>query len=394
MTFCKAVDNPRSDARVSSVSRRPFPKPGFGTWVVLVAAVALGFLLFPAIPALAQEDTDAPDSTPVATPEPDAPRVTIEFEELNDSGVTGEATLYEAGDLTLVEVELEDTGENHPAHIHLGTCEDIEPESAYDLDNVTEEGSSVTLVDISLGELLDGDYVIDLHISPNELGTLIVCADIEGQPANAEGTPADVGGPGDPTAEPTATEAATESLTTQPDETEVAVQAVTQEPTAIVVPTEEPTSVPTQQPTAEPTATPEPTPTPDDSTDGTGGAIRPIMSDGTGADSGKGSPFLSAPTPTVAAVGGTSSIQGDGTSGQSQALSGKGAPVGGTTSVMATTGSGPLDAFSPNSSSAAMWASGALALSLTMLAMALFMRSAAPRRIVSRHSVSQRRFIR
>ena len=74
------------------------------------------------------------------TPEPDAPRITIDFTELNDSGVTGTATLYEDGDQTIVELDLDDTGEDHPAHIHEGTCDDLQPESAYDLENVGEDG--------------------------------------------------------------------------------------------------------------------------------------------------------------------------------------------------------------------------------------------------------------
>ena len=386
MTFHQTVDHPTPGRDVAPVSLRRVRREPPGITAALAAILCLCLLLFSGDFAFAQETP----GTPAATPEPDAPRITVEFEELNDSGVSGEATLYEVGEDTFVELEFEDTGENHPAHIHEGTCESIEPEAAYNLENVNEEGASVTLVDVTLDELLDGDFVIDLHISPNELGTLIVCADIEGLPANAEGTPVEVGGPGDPTSEPTATETALDPATEQPDATESAVEAVTQEPTATPVPTEQPTATPTPEPTPEPTATLEPTATPDDSADGTGGAVRPIMSDGTGADSGKGSPLLTAPPPTVAAVGGAASIQGDGTNGQSQTLSGKGNPVGGSTSVMATTGTGPIELISDDSIDAAMWPSGALAISLMLLAMALFIRGAAP----SRQSVSRQRLRR
>lgn len=384
MTFHQIVDHPTPGSDVAPVSSRRIRRGRPGIVATLSAILGLGLLLLFGAFAIAQD----PPGTPVATPEPDAPRITVEFDELNDSGVSGQATLYEPGDDTFVELELDDTGENHPAHIHEGTCEDIEPEAAYNLENVNEEGTSDTLVDVSLGELLEGNFVIDLHLSPNELGILIVCAEIEGQPANAAGTPVSVGGPGDPTSEPTATEPAIDPATEQPDPTEPGVAAVTQEPTAMPEPTIEPTATP--EPTMEPTTTPEPTPTPDDSADGTGGAVRPIMSDGTGADSGKGSPLLNAPAPTAAAVGGAASIQGDGTNGQSQTLSGKGEPVGGSTSVMATTGSGPIELFADDSIGAAMWASGAMAVSLVLLAMALFTRGAIP----SGQSVSQRRLRR
>jgi len=391
----------------------------------MVAAFGLSFLLLSANLAFGQEATSTPDSSPAPAPEPDAPRITVEFEELNDSGVSGSATLFEAGDQTIVELELEDTGENHPAHIHLGTCDDIEPEAAFNLDNVTEEGASTTLVDVSLSELLDGDYLIDLHLSPNELGILIVCAEIEGQPANAEGTPVAVGGPGDPTAaatiEPVATESpiavgdagalaasaatlvAAEALTVAetspslpgqvdavtddgmvteaatspplPGQVDAATEDVavtaaeTVEPAATQAQTVVPAEAPTQEPPSEQAATPEPTPTPDDSTDGTGGASRPIMSDGTGADSGKGSPLVSAPTPKTAPVGSTTSNLGDGTNGGSQSLSGKGAAVGATSALPESAGSGSSLISHESQRGMAMWLSGVCSIGLLMLAM-------------------------
>lgn len=237
--------------------------------------------------AVAQQATGTPSVT--VTPEPDAPRLKLEFTELNDSGISGTATLYEAGEQTIVELQLEDTGANHPAHIHAGTCDDIEPEPAFPLQNVRSDGLSTTVVDSSLGELIDGEFVIDLHLSPSELGILVVCTNIEGepQPPDASGTPAATPTT-TATATPTQAPATTAPTATPPQPTEPA--AVTE----AAVPTSPPTATPTQppvtatatptptQPPATATATEEPQPgnvidestPPDDGTqDGTGGAV-------------------------------------------------------------------------------------------------------------------------
>jgi hypothetical protein len=199
--------------------------------VATVAAIGLFALSAASIAAQDATATPAASPTVTVTPEPDAPRLELEFEELNDSGVSGTATLYEAGDRTIVELDLEDTGENHPAHIHAGSCDDLQPEPEYPLENVGSDGRSTSVVDASLDELIDGDFAIDLHLAPNELGTLIVCADIEGEPE----VPAAAG---TPQARPAATPEGTADLTPEtpdaperPDPTAGATEVATEDAT-------------------------------------------------------------------------------------------------------------------------------------------------------------------
>ena len=329
-----------------------------GGRLIVLAALSLLLNLVAGGTAFAQDE-----GTPAPTPDADANRLELEFEELNDSGLSGTATLYEAGDQTIVELELEGTGDEHPAHIHEGTCDDIQPESAYSLENVGREGTSVSLVDVSLSELLEDDFVIDLHLAPNQLGLLIACAEIDGTPVNAEGTPVDIGGPTEPTEEPTeeATEEPTEVATEQPTE-EATSEPTTEEATS--EPTTEPTEAATEEATQEPTEEPSPTPTPtEDPGDGTGGNTTEITPAGDGTDGGKGIPLT--PTPSPVAVGGGTTDSGDGTSGDKLgAGSGKGVPVTTTSSLPASTGSGDSLLLPTTPMGAAAWATASFSLIL------------------------------
>ncbi|HEY2593536.1 MAG TPA: hypothetical protein VGK33_06525, partial [Chloroflexota bacterium] len=64
-----------------------------------------------------------------------------------------------------------------PAHIHPGTCAQLDPTPAFTLTSVTN-GTSTTDVDSSLQALIDGHYAIHMHKSQDELTVYVACADI------------------------------------------------------------------------------------------------------------------------------------------------------------------------------------------------------------------------
>ena len=307
----------RADDTVRST--RQYVLPG-----ALLRAAALALLLaFSSIAVVgAQEST--PDATPSAspTPSPAMPRLELELGELNDSGITGTVTLYDAGDQTIVEFDVEGAGGDHPAHIHEGVCGDLNPEPAYPLENVDKNGESTTVLDVPIGDLLAEDYAVDMHLAPDELGTLIACADIVGEPelpegatpeASPEATPSgNVGGT-------TTTESSTETATGTSDGTGGAAPTETSAPTATEVATEVSTAQTTPTPTA-PVATETTTPAASlptgqgDTSDGTGGAGAAVPmpsqstggavgSDGTAGVSGKGEPVSASTLPQQAGVG-------------------------------------------------------------------------------------------
>ncbi|MEX0773738.1 MAG: hypothetical protein WEB89_04425 [Balneolales bacterium] len=73
----------------------------------------------------------------------------------------------------------------HPWHVHEGTCASsgaiIGPPDDYSLLEVDDEGNaetSVTIFNTSLRE--DGDYHINVHLSEDDLDTIIACGDLNG----------------------------------------------------------------------------------------------------------------------------------------------------------------------------------------------------------------------
>lgn len=124
--------------------------------------------------------------------------VTVQFTTLNDSGVTGSATLTAQGNKTLVQLRVKGITGQHPDHIHRSTCANPEPQPTYPLTDVVlnpanNQGESETLVDVSLDELLTNPYLILIHKSKQEINVYVACADItaaktSASPANMPGT--------------------------------------------------------------------------------------------------------------------------------------------------------------------------------------------------------------
>ena len=71
----------------------------------------------------------------------------------------------------------------NPTHIHTGTCDDLDPNPKYPLTNIelnTTElvGTSDSVVDVPLDELLASPHLILIHKSPEDLNTYYACGNI------------------------------------------------------------------------------------------------------------------------------------------------------------------------------------------------------------------------
>jgi hypothetical protein len=98
----------------------------------------------------------------------------------NDSGQDGEATLSEVdSDTTRVVLEVSNPpGDPQPAHIHRGSCENLDPQPAYALENVVG-GKSTTEVSVAIEDLVDQGFAVNVHKSADEAQVYVACGDIQ-----------------------------------------------------------------------------------------------------------------------------------------------------------------------------------------------------------------------
>jgi hypothetical protein len=115
--------------------------------------------------------------------------VTVTLAGQNNSSLSGTATLTPTGDQTQVVIKVtgEPTGASEPAHVHEGTCANLNPVPKYPLANVVN-GSSTTTINVPLASLTSGQFAINLHKSAQELTVYVACGDITATPAAAPAT--------------------------------------------------------------------------------------------------------------------------------------------------------------------------------------------------------------
>jgi len=87
-------------------------------------------------------------------------------------------------------------GHAHPAHIHLGTCDALDPAPTFPLTDVAHAPAasaddsgdataipverSETTVDATVEDLRTGGYAINIHQSAEDIGTYIACGNLSG----------------------------------------------------------------------------------------------------------------------------------------------------------------------------------------------------------------------
>jgi hypothetical protein len=97
----------------------------------------------------------------------------------NRPGKTGTATFDQVpGGVTIVIKMPGGQNGTQPAHIHTGTCAKLNPVPKYSLTSIVQGNSTTTIPGISLGDLLKGEYVIDVHESSADIKRYVACAPI------------------------------------------------------------------------------------------------------------------------------------------------------------------------------------------------------------------------
>lgn len=108
--------------------------------------------------------------------------MTVTLGEQNGSGESGTATLTKVGDMTKVVIDLQSKSAMpgsaaQPAHIHKGSCDNLNATPEYGLTDV-KAGTSTSTVDAKLDDLRKGDYAINVHKSAADIETYVACGDI------------------------------------------------------------------------------------------------------------------------------------------------------------------------------------------------------------------------
>jgi hypothetical protein len=105
--------------------------------------------------------------------------VTVTMKAQNGSSEDGTATITASGDsaVTVVVKLSNGTTVAQPAHIHVGSCANLDPTPKYPLTNVVD-GASETTVNVALADLTKGGFAINVHKSAAEVSTYVSCGDI------------------------------------------------------------------------------------------------------------------------------------------------------------------------------------------------------------------------
>jgi hypothetical protein len=105
--------------------------------------------------------------------------LTVKLYAQNRPGETGEAMFEQiAGGVRIVVTMSGGQNGSQPVHIHTGTCAALEPVPKYTLTNIAHGISTTTISSITLGDLLQGKYVIDVHESSADIQRYVACAAI------------------------------------------------------------------------------------------------------------------------------------------------------------------------------------------------------------------------
>jgi LPXTG-motif cell wall-anchored protein len=104
--------------------------------------------------------------------------VNVTLTEQNGSGQNGVAVLTEQDGRLMVSIDISGGTETpQPAHIHRGTCANLDPAPAYPLSNVVN-GKSETTLEVGMTALQGGEFAINVHKSAAEASVYVACGDI------------------------------------------------------------------------------------------------------------------------------------------------------------------------------------------------------------------------
>jgi LPXTG-motif cell wall-anchored protein len=104
---------------------------------------------------------------------------TLQLVQQNNSGISGTATFTPSGGGLRVELKVTGAGAGpEPAHIHPGSCGQLDPTPQFTLSSVVN-GSSTTDVQTTFQALAASPHAVHMHKSVDEVSVYVACADIK-----------------------------------------------------------------------------------------------------------------------------------------------------------------------------------------------------------------------
>jgi hypothetical protein len=100
---------------------------------------------------------------------------------MNKSRQDGSASVADKGKGVEVKITVfnEPKGASEPAHIHKGTCKNLDPAPWKPLKNVVNGASVTEIPGLTVAELKKGTYAINVHKSATDLKTYVSCGDLK-----------------------------------------------------------------------------------------------------------------------------------------------------------------------------------------------------------------------
>jgi LPXTG-motif cell wall-anchored protein len=125
-----------------------------------------------------------------------SPATVVTLNEQNGSGQNGTATFTLDHDETTLTVEINlSNGSSvpQPAHIHIGSCENLDPKPFYPLNNVVDGKSVTVITEASVRDLdyeVSNQFAVNVHKSAAEVQVYVACGNIhEATPVEVVGMP-------------------------------------------------------------------------------------------------------------------------------------------------------------------------------------------------------------
>jgi hypothetical protein len=134
--------------------------------------------------------------TPGAMTEGETIKVTMSAQNGSNQGGSATITDLKNGMVNVVlDISGPGTTEPQPAHIHRGTCADLDPNPAFPLSNAVD-GKSVTEIEVNFADFTSASdkFAINVHKSAAEASVYVSCGDItvegmEGEMPEVQETP-------------------------------------------------------------------------------------------------------------------------------------------------------------------------------------------------------------